>query len=71
MYVVDHITSESASFETVLSLLSSFFVPEDENALLSWIEKVISDKKIRASMLAWRQEWKQLVADGKSGTVLL
>lgn len=71
MSVVDHITSESASFETVLSLLSSCFVPEDENALLSWIEKVIADKKIRASMLAWRQEWKQLVADGKSGTVLL
>lgn len=68
---IDHITSESANFETVLSLLSSFFVPEDENVLLLWIEKVIADKKIRANMQAWRQQWKQLVAEGKSGTALL
>lgn len=67
----DHITSESASFETVLSLLSSFFLPEDENALLSWIEKVIADQKLRSSMQGWRQEWKRLVADGKSGSALL
>ena len=67
----DHITSESASFETVLSLLSSFFLPEDENALLFWIEKAIADKKLRANMQAWRVEWKQLVADGKSGSAFL
>ena len=68
---VDHITSDSASFETVLSLLSSFFLPEDENVLLSWIEKAIADQKLRASMQGWRVEWKRLVADGKSGSALL
>ncbi|KAI0691992.1 RabGAP TBC [Cytidiella melzeri] len=67
----DHITSASANFETVLSLLSSFFLPEDENALLSWIEKAIADKKLRSSMQSWRTDWKRLVADGKSGTALL
>lgn len=67
----DHITSNSASFETVLSLLSSFFVPEDENALLGWIEKVISDKKLRSSMQRWRQDWQRLVATGQHNQALL
>lgn len=67
----EHITSSSANFESVLSLLSSFFVPEDENALLFWIEKVVSDKKMRAQMHAWRQEWKRLVKEGKDGSALL
>ncbi|OCH93006.1 RabGAP/TBC [Obba rivulosa] len=67
----DHITSDAASFETVLSLLSSFFVPEDENALLSWIEKVISDKKLRDSMQRWRSDWNRLVASGEHTQALL
>ncbi|KAI0078849.1 RabGAP/TBC [Panus rudis PR-1116 ss-1] len=60
----DHITSDAANFESVLSLLSSFFVPEDEDALLSWIEKAISDKKLRSSMQQWRQDWQRLVSRG-------
>jgi USP6 N-terminal-like protein len=52
-------------------LLSSFFLPEDENALLFWIEKAIADKKLRTSMQGWRADWKRLVADGKSGSALL
>ncbi|TFK56884.1 RabGAP/TBC [Heliocybe sulcata] len=67
----DHITSNSASFETVLSLLSSFFVPEDENALLSWISKVLDDRKLRTNMAQWRKDWKQLVATGQDGKALL
>ncbi|KAF9820059.1 hypothetical protein IEO21_01721 [Rhodonia placenta] len=67
----DHITSSAASFETVLSLLSSFFVPEDENALLAWIEKVISDQKLRTSMRQWRADWQRLVAAGQHNQALL
>ncbi|KDQ63081.1 hypothetical protein JAAARDRAFT_121149 [Jaapia argillacea MUCL 33604] len=67
----DHITSNQASFETVLSLLSSFFVPEDEDSLLFWIEKALADKKLRTSMTQWRQDWKQLVATGQDGKALL
>ncbi|CDO73439.1 hypothetical protein BN946_scf185013.g74 [Trametes cinnabarina] len=67
----DHITSSSANFETVLSLLSSFFVPEDEDALLLWIEKVLGDKKLRAEMVRWRQDWSKLVASGEHVTALL
>lgn len=69
--MLDHITSESANFETVLSLLSSFFVPEDENALLAWIEKVASDKKLRSDMRRWRGDWHRLVAAGQHTQALL
>lgn len=67
----DHITSASANFETVLSLLSGFFVPEDEDLLLSWIEKMLGDKKIRTAMREWRKEWRELVRTGKDGTALI
>ncbi|KAF8215787.1 rab-GTPase-TBC domain-containing protein [Mycena galopus ATCC 62051] len=67
----DHITSAAANFETILSLLSSFFVPEDEDSLLLWIEKTLGDMKLRASMSRWRADWKQLVATGKDSTALL
>ncbi|KAJ7922797.1 rab-GTPase-TBC domain-containing protein [Mycena leptocephala] len=67
----DHITSAAGNFETILSLLSSFFVPEEEDALLLWIEKTLGDKKLRSSMTRWRADWKELVASGKESTALL
>ncbi|KAJ7292954.1 rab-GTPase-TBC domain-containing protein [Mycena rebaudengoi] len=67
----DHITSAAANFETILSLLSSFFVPEDEDSLLLWIEKTLGDKKLRSNMTKWRADWKELVAAGKDVTALL
>ncbi|EGO31155.1 hypothetical protein SERLADRAFT_455886 [Serpula lacrymans var. lacrymans S7.9] len=67
----DQITSSSASFETVLSLLSSFFVPEDEDSLLFWIENMLGDKKLRSRMDQWRIDWKQLVATGQDSKALL
>lgn len=69
--VIDRITAESANFETVLSLLSSFFVPEDEDVYLNWISKVAENKKMRSKMQLWRAEWKGLVASGKDGEALL
>ena len=71
LWDTDHITSSSANFETVLSLLSSFFVPEDEDSLLLWIEKVLGDTKIRADMARWRQDWAKLVASGEQHSALL
>ena len=67
----DHITTSGANFETILSLLSSFFIPEDDDVLLLWIGKVLGDVKLRASMKNWRAEWKGLVASGKEGDALL
>ncbi|KAF5384858.1 hypothetical protein D9615_001044 [Tricholomella constricta] len=67
----DQITSAAANFETVLSLLSSFFVPEDEDTLLAWIGHMLGDKKLRTSMLRWKEDWRGLVASGKDGAALL
>jgi hypothetical protein len=69
--VKDRITAESANFETVLSLLSSFFVPEHEDVYLNWIAKVAENKKMRSKMQSWRAEWKGLVASGRDGEALL
>jgi Rab-GTPase-TBC domain-containing protein len=69
--VIDRITAEAANFETILSLLSSFFVPEDENVYLSWIAKVAENKKMRSKMQSWRAEWRGLVTSGRDGDALL
>lgn len=68
---LDNITTATANFETILSLLSSFFVPENEDSLLLWIEKMLGDRKLRTTMGRWREEWRNLVATGKDGTALL
>lgn len=70
-YSLDQIVSKAANFETILSLLSSYFVPEDDNAFLSWIEMMLGDKKLRSAMTTWRKEWKSLVESGKDADVLL
>ncbi|KIK70442.1 hypothetical protein GYMLUDRAFT_65672 [Collybiopsis luxurians FD-317 M1] len=67
----DQITSASANFETILSLLSSFFVPEDENTLLFWVEKTLNDRKLRSRIAQWRLDWKVLVDTGKDADALL
>ena len=70
-FLADHITSDSANFETILSLLSSFFVPEDEDVLLSWIRKFLGDQKMRTNMAHWKREWQGLVISGRQGVALL
>jgi hypothetical protein len=55
----------------VLSLLSSFFVPEDEDALLVWVGRLLGDQKVRDNMKHWRTEWQGLVAKGEDGKALL
>ena len=70
-YLIEHLTSRQANFETVLSLLSSFFVPESEDALMKWIQHALDDKKLRADMARWRGEWKALVEKGEHTGALL
>lgn len=68
---IDHITSTSANFETVLSLLSSFFIPADEDILMQWIGQALGNQTLRASMRQWRSDWRTLVIEGKEGNALL
>jgi USP6 N-terminal-like protein len=67
----DHILSKTASFETILSLLSSFFIPESDDLLLSWIFNVMRDDKVRREMDSSRDVWHDLVERGEEGQALL
>ncbi|GAA5974997.1 hypothetical protein JCM5350_004536 [Sporobolomyces pararoseus] len=64
----DEFTSPSASFESILSTLSSYFDVESDDALLRWIRKTLRLKGLRSKMKGWREEWKGYVADGSSGS---
>ncbi|KAG8876702.1 hypothetical protein FRB97_003997 [Tulasnella sp. 331] len=67
----EHLASAQATFETILSLLSSFYVAESEDVLLTWMSKALGDKKLRAHMVKWRVDWGELVKSGKDGAALL
>lgn len=70
-FMVDNLLSPKATFETILELLSSFYIVEDEDALLHWLHKAAGDKRLRRDMKTWRTEWKELVKTGKEKDVLL
>lgn len=67
----DLLSAPNATFESILSLLSSYFVAEDEDAMLRFIRKMLSQPGLRQRMDDWRVEWAKLVAEGKSGSALL
>lgn len=54
-----HITKKSADFETTLSLLSSFFVPEDEDAFIRWIGKMLKRKDVRDALEKWKADFRR------------
>lgn len=57
--------------ETILNCLSSYYVPEDEDAFFRWIRKVMHQGDVAERMKAWRREWLELVREGKHVNVLL
>ncbi|WVR07432.1 hypothetical protein IAU60_004473 [Kwoniella sp. DSM 27419] len=67
----DLLSAPNATFESILSLLSSYFVAEDEDVLMRWIRKMINQQGVKAKMDGWRVEWARLVKEGKSGKALL
>jgi len=66
----DQLGSPTASFESVLSLLSSFFVPESDDALMHWVSRTMADKSLRADMKTWREQWRGFDS-GTKATILL
>jgi len=68
---IDNLLSPEASFESILSLLSSFFVVENEDALMDWIRKAMSNRQLRRNMDQWREEWKEKVENGEDKDALL
>ncbi|KAL7413329.1 rab-GTPase-TBC domain-containing protein [Mrakia frigida] len=60
----DNLHSKEASFETILSLLSSFFIPEDDDAFMAWVQATLALKGLRGKMDQWRGEWRGFVTEG-------
>ncbi|KAG8794254.1 hypothetical protein FRC12_025167 [Ceratobasidium sp. 428] len=69
--VKDQLSAAQANFETILSLLSSTFVFEDDDLFMRWMERVLTDRKVRDEMDGWRAEWGRLVREDKDGSALL
>lgn len=61
----------AADFESILSLLSSYYVPEDEDAMLEWMRRLLWQPGVRGLMAHWRQDWQARVARGTEGEALL
>lgn len=68
---LDLLADKTATFESILSLLSSYFVAEDDDALLRWVRKMMNQNGMKSKMDEWRKEWAVLVETGKSGDALL
>jgi uncharacterized protein YihD (DUF1040 family) len=69
--MTDLLSAKTATFESILSLLSSYFVAEDEDALLRWIQKTLDQPGFREKLNGWRADWHKLVKEGKSDRALL
>ncbi|GAA6005608.1 TBC domain-containing protein [Rhodotorula paludigena] len=52
-------TASSASFESIVSSLSAYFLVESDDALLRWIRKTLRIKGLRDKMKSWRAEWQR------------
>lgn len=68
---IDYLSSPHANFETILSLLSSYFVAEDEDAFINWIRTTLESQEIRSAMVDWRRTWGELVTQGRHHDALL
>lgn len=71
LLIVDLLSAKTATFESILSLLSSYFVAEDEDVLLRWTQKTLDQPGFRERLNAWRRDWHKLVAEGTSDRALL
>lgn len=65
------ILEPDADFETILSALSSFFVPEDDNALLFWAKDALARKDVRSTIKNAREEYKRKVKTGEAAALVL
>ena len=55
----------------MLNLLSSFYIVEEEDVLMAWLRKVMSDRRLRREMAGWREEWQELARTGKEMDALI
>lgn len=65
------ILGEGADFETILSALSGFFVPEDDDALMGWVRRAMKRKDVRSTIRKAREEYRGMAERGEAGNLML
>ncbi len=65
------LAATNADFEVVLSNLSAFYIPEEEDSFMTWIRKMLSQSLVREKISAWRRGWSELVRSGSSHSALM
>lgn len=65
------LTAPNALFETILSTLSAFYIPEDEDFMMQWIHNMMKKAEIRLMMDGWRKAWQELIRNKQDGGALL
>lgn len=65
------ILAERADFEMVLSALSSFFVPEDDDKLMGWVRDAMARKDVRGTIKKAREEYRVKVKNGEAEALML
>lgn len=65
------VLAQGADFETILSALSSFFVPEDDDALMFWVRNALARKDVRMTIRNAREEYRRKVQAGEAADLML
>ncbi|SNX86232.1 related to GYP5 - GTPase-activating protein for Ypt Proteins [Melanopsichium pennsylvanicum] len=65
------ILEQKADFESILSALSSFFVPEDDDALMFWVQDALARRHVRDTIGRAREEYRRKVERGDAAALML
>lgn len=65
------VLAPGADFEMILSALSSFFVPEDDDALMFWVRNALARKDVRTTIRNAREEYRRKVQAGEANGLML
>jgi hypothetical protein len=57
-------------FEHLMSTLNQVFVPEDDEALLRWVERLAKDRRVQEAMSAARRDWRKETAGAGAGAMM-
>lgn len=64
--MAEQFIAPNATFESILSALSSYFLVDSDDACLRWIRKTMRRNDLREKMNRWRKEWQGFVEDGSA-----
>lgn len=61
----------SSRTNDMLEFLCSFFLPEDDDALLAWVQHTLQSRRVQTCIQQSRVEWSRLVEQGQDGSAFV